>query len=257
MQFHLPLKFHGAKQKKRKVFSLRLTKKIIALYAILFTSFFICLSVYVMGGGLSESDSFKISFTSPSEGQTFTTGNILVAGAASGGVLNTVIIWDQKYNVGMYAGTGSGVWSLSIPVSQFSNGVHIICAKAQSTDGKWSHTISRTINTYPTTHTVATGYASDTIPGGILFKPAEALSRSVVALVSGGTDTTDLNGDNIQDVFQQSPITPNYNQSNIPLVMIFVLIAVVILIIVAIYGSKEYLSKRKKRMEKKLQGEEI
>jgi hypothetical protein len=175
----------------------------------------------------------------------------VISGYAIGGILKSVSVWDEKYNLGMQAGTGLTAWSLSIPVTQFSNGDHVICAKAQATDGQWSPTICRTISTFPATHTEATGYISDTIPAGLglIFRPAEMLGRSIVVLVSGGTAPDDQNGDNIPDQFQESPITPNYNPSNVPVLMSLVFVAIIVLLIIAIFGIKEYLSKREERIK--------
>jgi hypothetical protein len=203
------------------------------------------LAIYVNGGGFAESNTFTISFSIPQEGQSFTNGDLIISGFATGGILNSVIVWDQKYNIGMYAGTNINLWSLSIPIKSFSDGPHILCVKAQSTNGEWSPTISRTINTYPTSHVDPTGYISDTIPGiGLLFRPAEELGRSIVVLVSGGTAPDDQNGDNIPDVFQQSPIAPNYNPSNVPIMMSLVFVVIIVMIIVIVYGVKEFLLRR-------------
>jgi hypothetical protein len=250
MRFHLPA-FISERAKKKRIQSRWLTKKLVIVYAILFTSFFICLAVFAEGGGFAESSTFSISFSTPAEGEAFTTGNVLVSGFAIGGILRSVVIWDEKYNVGMLASTGLNMWSLSIPVNHFSDGAHVICAKAQSTDGQWSPIICRTINTLPPTHITATGYISDTIPAGMgmLFKPAEVLGRTVVVLVSGGTAPDDQNGDNIPDQFQESPVTPNYNPSNVPILMTLVFSALIILLIVAVLGMKEYLSKREERLK--------
>lgn len=250
MRFHLPFKFRKRSGQK-KVFSLRLTKKVIALYAILFTAFFVCLAIFVTGGGLSESQTFTLSFITPTEGETFTDGNVYISGDAIGGVIKNVVVWDQKYNVGMPANIGINLWNINIPVNLFSKGTHVICVKAESTDGRWSPVICRTINTNPTTYKEATGYIADTLPAGfgMIFKPAEVVGRSVVVLVSGGTASDDQNGDNIPDQFQQSPVSPNYNPSNVPILMSLVFVAIIVLLIVSIFGVKEYLSRREERIK--------
>jgi hypothetical protein len=190
------------------------------------------------------------------EGQHVSGDSITFNGHVIGGTIDEVVMWDEKYNVGIQCGTSLSLWSLTIPLNRFSNGLHTMCIRAKNTDGQWSPIVCRTIYTSVTIPlsgpVYPTGYIADTLPSpiGIVFRPIEDVARNVIVYVQGGTAPDDQNGDNIPDQFQQSPITPNYNQSNVPILIVIVFASFVVLIIVVVFAVKEVLSRREERMSK-------
>ena len=81
-------------------------------------------------------------------------------------------------------------------------------------------------------------------PFGFILRPVEQAAREVVVKVSGGTSSDDLNGDNIPDVFQTSPVSPTYNPTNIPLTFTLVIIGLFVVIVIVTFSIKEMITKK-------------
>ena len=240
---------------------LRLKDKRYTIAILVVSVIIIFMLLYYIGNGFSLNDNvvgissdFGLTISHPLEGQTFfPEQEIEVSGTTVGGTPSKVYVWDERYNVPVTCAITGPRFGIRLLASDLSAGHHILNVQAQSTDGKWSQVQKVTIKKEG-------GYAFQPTwvesnlpqPLAIVFRPVEEIVSGIVVLVSGGTAPDDLNGDNIQDIFQQSPVVPRYNPMNVPLtsLIVFIVLAAVILILI-FYVIKPYVKERQS-MEKEL-----
>jgi len=214
--------------------------------------------MYLYGGVVNERSSITLSISSPSEGQVFNQGQeIGFNGYVLGGVIDKVIIWDEKYNVGIECGSSASYWSQSVPVSQLSVGKHVICARALCTDGTWSPIVCRTVDIQSSSSSyIVTDRTISSTMGvmGFIFQPIEAVANAVVVTIEGGTSPDDLNGDNIPDQFQQSPAGPSHNPMNMPMTTLIITILIFTAIVIGLMMLRRiltlYMARREQRIER-------
>lgn len=203
----------------------------------------------------NTSDSFRIDIDQPYESQVFFDGDdIVIDGSIWGAIPKKVYAWDSKYNVPVLCFINSANrFGIRLYADDLSQGDHLICVQAQSSDGGWS-TVETVMIEKKGGMTSSGTWFNDNVPEpfATIFRPVGDIISGIVVTVTGGTAPDDLNGDNIPDELQQSPAPPRYNPMNMPLsaTISFGLIILVIIIII-VYVVRPYLN-RKQMMEKAL-----
>jgi len=244
------------KQLKRK--HKFLTIALIAVAIVLVT----LLSYYAVNGFsandlfFNEHESVKLMVSKPSEGQSFYDGDsITVSGSMWGGIPNKVYVWDERYNVPIPCPVVASNFGVELYANDLSQGTHVLCFQGQATDGRWTPVQRISIEKVGSTQqswiymggqkTFVETYFPQ--PLAIIFRPVEQILVQTVVLITGGTSEDDLNGDNIPDELQQSPVSPRHNPMNVPMSALIVyglIIFVIIILILAII--KPYLEHRQK-----------
>jgi len=234
------------------------SKSLIIVACIITALIFFFSYMYLNGGVINERKTFTIGFDSPSEGTIFNEGQeITFSGHVIGGVIDRVIIWDERFNVGIECGHTVSLWQQNVGVDKFSVGTHVVCVRALCTDGTWSPVATRTIEVKTSTSSITALplRLSSQMPQplGIFFRPIEDIVDGIVVTIEGGTSSDDLNGDNIPDQFQQSPTGPSHNPMNIPMTTLIITILIFSALIIGIIMIQRtlspFLSKREKRIE--------
>jgi len=204
-------------------------------------------SMYANNFALFQGKQFYITITEPHENQVFYEHTYFsISGYALGKPVSKVYVWDKDYNVGLLCGVAANHFNKEFYTDDFSEGKHTLCVQAVSTDGTLSNVATVTIEIRKPTVTVSTpeGYMSDSLPSplGTIFRPVEVAARQVIILVSGGTDPEDLNGDNIPDVYQMSPVSPPYNPYGIPVTFTLIAIGLLVIIVLIVYVIEKMVS---------------
>lgn len=220
---------------------------------------------YYVGNGFSINDAIinthndcRIILNEPSNGDIYYNyDEIEISGMMWGGIPKKVLAWDDRYNVPLSCIISTSSFGLSVTATDISEGSHVICVQGQTTDGRWTEVQSVTIQKRGT-YFDATGQVKpqswiETVlpePIATIFRPVEDVLSSVVVYVTGGTSEDDLNGDNVPDEMQQSPVSPRQNPMNVPLSIIIIFSLIVIIVIILIfYVIKPYLEHRYMREE--------
>ena len=207
-------------------------------------------SILMYNGLLFPNDNFIVTIDSPTTSDTiYEHTYFTLSGRIFGGPASKVYVWDAAYNVGRLAGLYSSQYAIELNSDAFSTGSHTLCVQAIG-DGKVSNVAQIEINIVHPRYSsyTRTGYITDNFPSpfGFLLRPIETAVRDVVVTVSGGTAPDDLNGDNIPDSMEMSPIAPTYNPTNIPLTFLFIVIGLFVLVVVVAFYLKEILMRRMK-----------
>jgi len=219
------------------------------------------LSYYVGNGFLLENDhiintadDFQVWLENPEEGQIFLPGDdIEITGTVVGGPISKVYIWDDRYNVPISAAITACRFGISVPADDLSAGPHVLCLQAQCNDGRWSPVVQIGIEKEGGTAAYKTWCESNLpAPLSIIFRPAEEIVKNIIIVVGGGQSPDDINGDGIQDIFQQSAVVPRYNPLGLPLtsLIVFAIISFIVFVL-AYYGIRPYM-KRRQAMKKEL-----
>lgn len=230
----------------KKVRHLQTIQYLVIVLVIVLVAF---LALYWAGNGFSLSDNvigasndFRISIDSPGQGSTFTQADTInVRGGSLGGTLSRVILWDQAYNVGIPCNVVATTFAVQIDASELSPGDHTLVLQAQSTDGRWSHPASVDISIVAASSSTSPTYTEvegTETPG--IFKPIYDIVDGISIQVEEGTGDNDLNGDNIDDRLQSSPLSPRYNAFNLPLMMIIIVIIIAVVIGLILYTYLKY-----------------
>jgi len=223
---------------------------------------------YYLGNGFSIADPLwgtnsdcSINLIQPGENEIFyKTDDITISGDVWGGIPKKVIIWDAELNVPIYATITGTSFGVSAYAGDLSDGVHTLGVQAQTVDGRWTPVIYRTIEIRNYQGGTSSSYNTDvTQTGGgplgsfgVIFRPVGEVLAQTVVYITGGTASDDLNGDNIPDPLQQSPVTPRYNPTGSPLTLIIVYgLIILVVIIVILYVVKPYLE-RKQRLKREM-----
>ena len=202
------------------------------------------LGMYWIGNGFNvnvvgESTHFFINIDNPGEMETFYAGEqISFSGGVVGDTLAKVSLWDTDYNVAVPCTITPTKWGVYLYAKDFSAGAHTIAVQAEGSTGEWSPIATVTIQIKGTILGTQPGYLSDQF--GILapvFRPIEDIIKGLSVHVAEGTAANDLNGNNIDDRFEENPISPRYNPFNLPLsfLLIFIVLGAII-IVLARYG---------------------
>ena len=215
--------------------------------------------IHSNGFAFIQNNQFYITITEPHNNQVFYEHTYFeISGYTLGGIPSKVFVWDKDYNVGALCGISGNRFYKQFNSDDFARGKHVLCVQAISTDGKLSNiaTVSIEIRKPSVTVSTATGYMSDSFPDPLrtIFRPVESAARQLIVLITGGTDPQDLNGDNIPDVYQISPVSPPYNPYGIPITFTLIAIGLLILIVLIVYVTKNlvtsYISKKYAHEEK-------
>jgi hypothetical protein len=216
----------------------------------LLASVLIFLATYWAGNGFSASDGvfssaegFYIHIDQPSSGSSYSQANTFVLrGGSLGGTLQRVVVWDQAYNVGIPCNVLGTTFSLEIDAERLSTGSHTLVVQAQATDGRWSDcaSVDVMIVTYYGEGIVALETESD--PLDSLFQPMYDIINGISMGFEEGIGDNDLNGDNIDDRLQSSPVSPRYNALNLPLTIILIVVIVCLILFLVIYYFFRYRS---------------
>jgi len=216
-------------------------------------------TIYANKFAVFQDRQFYVTITEPHEGQVFYEHTYFsISGYALGKPVSKVYVWDKDYNVGVLCGVAANHFNKEFYSDDFSAGTHTLCVQAVSTDGSLSNIATVTIEIRKPTVTVSTpeGYMSDALPDPLstLFRPVEVAARQVIVFISGGTDPEDLNGDNIPDIYQISPIAPPYNPYGIPVTFTLIAIGLFVVIVLIIYVIRKmlatYITKKYEHEEK-------
>jgi len=215
---------------------------------------------YYVGNGFNLNDVIinthgdcRIILSGPADGAIYYNyDDIDISGMMWGGIPQKVLAWDERYNVPLSCVVSTASFGLTVSATDISEGEHTICVQGQTIDGRWTD-VERVTVMKRGTYFDATGQImprtwTETFfpePIATIFRPVEEVLSSVVVIVTGGTSDDDLNGDNIPDEFQQSPVQPRHNPMNVPLsiIIIFSLIVIIILILI-FYLIKPYMEHR-------------
>jgi len=205
--------------------------------------FLLLLIMYYIGNGFSLNDNivgtaedFKVRLNKPDTGDTFYTGDdIVVSGSVWGGIPKKVIVWDEKYNIPIECHISGSYFNIRLYADDLSTGFHTLCVQAQADNGRWSRIETVSIEKKEGGRSGKTWVESFFPPPiAYVFRPVEDIIRNIAVVVSGGTSPNDLNGDNIPDEVQQSPVPPRYNPMNLPLSVIIVFGLIILLILVVV-----------------------
>ena len=204
---------------------------------------------------INTSEEIRVVIDSPGDQEVFYDGdNIEVTGSVWGAVGEQVLVWDDRYNIPLEASIAASRYGIELYADDLSVGYHTLCVQAMSTEGKWTAVRTVTIEKKGTPLWHYESWSENNLPGplGVIFRPVEEILKGCIVLVSGGTDPMDLNGDNIDDRLQQSPVPPRYNPLNLPMsgLIIFTLIILVVLVLI-FYVVRPYI-KYKQRREKEI-----
>ena len=239
-------------QKKFKVYTICI---IVLIIIILFFILF-----YYMGNGfnandnmVTTSDDCRVMLWEPGDGDVFySSDNIEISGSMWGGIPNKVLVWDERYNIPLNCMISASTFGISVNSADISEGNHVLCVQGQTTDGRWTSvervTVQKRGQYFDSTGQVFVRTWSESFfpePIATIFRPVEEVLSSVVVYITGGTSDDDLNGDNIPDELEQSPVTPRHNPMNVPLSIIIVFALLILVIIVVIfYVIRPYLQHR-------------
>ena len=200
---------------------------------------------------LNTHDDCRIVLSSPDNQDVFYgTETIDIRGSMWGGIPKKVLVWDERYNVPISCSITGSYFDASVIAGDISNGYHNLCIQGQTDDGRWTAVEKVTIEKRQAgiigaaePDTWSESFFPE--PVAMFFRPVEEVLSHVVVYVTGGTSNDDLNGDNIPDEIEQSPVSPRQNPMNVPLstIIIFTLIIVVILVVV-MYVARPYVKHR-------------
>lgn len=203
-------------KKRVHIFALQI---ILIVFLVILSAF---LASYWIGNGFSTNDNivgvsntFLISLDSPKDGSSYMSWQkIVVSGGVIGGIIDRVTVWNQDYNVGVPAGVTATKFGLEFNAKDFSEGSHILCVQARSTEGEWSEiaTVSISVDLDGAPPTYPDVYEMPVIG---VFKPVVDFFNGIVGRSEAGVGDNDLNGNNINDLFETSPITPRHNPMNV------------------------------------------
>jgi len=220
---------------------------ILAIIAVASLLLVVCSHILINGFSFSQNSDFVVTIDSPLNGDTIYGPDyyFTIEGRSFGKTLDKVYIWDANYNVGVLAGVSPSRYAKSLYAGDFSNGRHTLCVQAIGTDGSVSQIATVTIYIdNGGTGGANNAYLSDSLPApfSYVFRPVEDVVRQTIVFISGGTNSDDLNGNNVPDVFEQSPIAPTYNPINVPVTFIFVIVALVVVILIIVIVIRDMLA---------------
>lgn len=217
----------------------------ISLIAILI----IFLAMYWLGNGFSLSDSvvssaddFYLRIDQPATGSAYTQSDTFsVRGGSLGGTLSKVNLWDQAYNVGIPCNVVGTTFAVEIDAGELSPGDHTLVIQGQATDGRWSQPTSVDITITESLGTTEPDYTeTGDNPFSNVFQPIYDIVDGVSIQAEEGTGDNDLNGDNIDDRLQASPVSPRYNAFNLPLMLVLIVAIIAIVLSFIIYYYLKY-----------------
>jgi len=227
---------------------------VVAIILLTFLSYYVVHGFSAKDLFFNEYESVKLIIYEPDEGQKYYDGDsIIISGSMWGGIPKTVYVWDERFNIPINCYITASAFGVELYASDLSEGTHTLCFQGQASDGRWTSVVKKTITKlgdtdaniiYPNQgNTFVETYFPE--PLAIIFRPVEEVLTQTIVLITGGTSDDDLNGDNIPDEVQQSPVSPRYNPMNVPLSAIIVyglIIAVVVIILLSIV--KPYMQRR-------------
>jgi hypothetical protein len=251
-----------------KVKKLKRNSKISVVIIIIASILLMYLLTYYISNGFSANDFIfnthedaRIMINSPPDAKGYYHyDDIDISGGMWGGVPDVVRVWNTRFNVPVVCTLSANNFYVTIPASDLSKGMHTMAAQGRTTDGRWTPIVYFRINKLDVGPDMMNQFLGmennnmeNLLPGvlGGLFRPVEDIVKGIVVVVSGGTASDDLNGDNIPDELQQSPFAPRHNPMNMPLMaaLVFGLIILVIIVILFVV-VKPIMDARKKVVSK-------
>ena len=241
-------------KKKRKLLSILMA--VVAIIIIFLLSYYAIHGFSAKDWFFNEDDSVRLLVDKPRNGDIYYDGDsITVFGVMWGEIPKKVYVWDERFNVPISCQISGASFGIELYANDLSKGVHTLCFQGQASDGRWTAVervdikkLGESAEGYITANTGNTFVEKHfPEPLALVFRPVEEVLKQTVVTITGGTAEDDLNGDNIPDELQQSPVSPRYNPMNVPLSAIIVyglIIFVIVLVLLAIV--KPYLLKKQK-----------